>query len=384
MSDWETGGNLPRKSTSTPVVSFVVPCYQLGHLLRECVDSILDQTYENFEALIMDDCSPDNTPQIAAAFLDPRVIHVRNRENVGHLANYNKGIGLARGDYIWLISADDKLLKPYVLQRFVDLLTEQASVGFVFCPAVRFRGAEELGVQGLHGEVDTIWRPREFLRQNLVSGNSVPAPSGLVRRQCYDRVGGFPLDLPFAGDWYMWSAFAFHFDVAYLAEPMVGRRDHASNMTKWFERRGHLLVADEFEVLWRLLGMAESASERDLVATVRKAMEWRYGFRVAEHMSGSTIGMTLEDFERSVDQHQENSRLQRSIRSEVYARVADSHCEAGGIAVARAWLRKSLWQRPTNLRTAMKLALLHLGPVGKRALDLLSGSSRASAKRALA
>jgi glycosyltransferase involved in cell wall biosynthesis len=370
--------------TDTPKVSFVVPCYQLGHLLRDCVDSILCQTYEAFEVLIMDDCSPDNTPQIAAAFNDPRVLHVRNQENIGHLANYNKGIGLARGDYIWLISADDKLLKPYVLQRFVDVLRRQTDVGFVFCPAVRFTGAAELGVQGLHGDVDAIWSRGDFLRLTLVSGNSVPAPSGLVRRQCYERVGRFPLDLPFAGDWYMWSAFALHFDVAYLAEPMVGRRDHASNMTKWFEQRGHLLVADEFEVLWRVLGLVESVSERELAATVTKALADLYGFRVAERTSDSPIGMTLEDFERSVDRHRKSGTLARSIRSVVYARLADSHREAGRSSVARLWLRKSLRQRPSNLRTAIKLVLLHLGPIGKRLLHLLSRSSRTSAKKALA
>jgi glycosyltransferase involved in cell wall biosynthesis len=62
----------------TPIVSFVVPCYKLGHLLRECVDSILCQTYSDFEVLIMDDCSPDNTPEVAQSFQDPRVKYIRN------------------------------------------------------------------------------------------------------------------------------------------------------------------------------------------------------------------------------------------------------------------------------------------------------------------
>src|SRR6478672_7594179 len=58
-------------------VSFVVPCYRLAHLLGECVDSILAQSYGDFEVLIMDDCSPDATPEVAASFSDPRVRHVR-------------------------------------------------------------------------------------------------------------------------------------------------------------------------------------------------------------------------------------------------------------------------------------------------------------------
>src|SRR5947209_11370258 len=85
-----------------PKVSFVVPCYKLAHLLPECINSILSQTFKDFEILIMDDCSPDNTEEIARSFKDPRVKHIRNDPNLGHLRNYNKGIELSRGRYIWL------------------------------------------------------------------------------------------------------------------------------------------------------------------------------------------------------------------------------------------------------------------------------------------
>src|SRR5215510_13771600 len=103
-------------------VSFIIPCYKLAHLLSECVSSILLQTYENFEVLIMDDCSPDQTPEIAQSFHDPRVKHVRNERNLGHHRNYNKGIQLACGKYIWLISADDCLRRPYTLERYVQAM----------------------------------------------------------------------------------------------------------------------------------------------------------------------------------------------------------------------------------------------------------------------
>ena len=116
-----------------PTVSFVVPCYKLAHLLGECVDSILGQTYRDFEVLIMDDCSPDNTAEVAQSFTDPRVRHVRNEPNLGHLRNYNKGIELARGKYVWLISADDRLRRPYVLERYVRCLMniQKSAMSFV-------------------------------------------------------------------------------------------------------------------------------------------------------------------------------------------------------------------------------------------------------------
>src|SRR5271166_3653331 len=112
----------------TPVVSFVVPCYKLAHLLRQCVESILSQSYADLEVLIMDDCSPDNTPEVAQSFRDPRVKYIRNDTNLGHLPNYNKGISLTRGEYVWLISADDYLRRPYILEQYVDLLDRNPQV----------------------------------------------------------------------------------------------------------------------------------------------------------------------------------------------------------------------------------------------------------------
>src|SRR3954447_8749081 len=119
-----------------PTVSFVVPCYKLSHLLADCVSSILAQTYGDFEVLIMDDCSPDDTPRVAQSFGDSRIKHIRNEANLGHLRNYNKGINLARGKYVWLISADDRIRCEYALEEYVQLLDRNRRIGYVFCPGV--------------------------------------------------------------------------------------------------------------------------------------------------------------------------------------------------------------------------------------------------------
>src|SRR5258708_15157639 len=153
----------------TPAVSFVVPCYNLGHLLGECVDSILRQTYDNFEVLIMDDCSPDNTEEIARSFQDPRVKYVRNDSNLGPLPNYNKGISLTRGKYVWLISADDYLRRPYVLQRYVELLEKNPHVGYTFCPGVGVKNGRETEIleYSAQGHRDQILDGRAFLKKLL-------------------------------------------------------------------------------------------------------------------------------------------------------------------------------------------------------------------------
>ena len=88
----------------------------------------------------------DNTPQVAASFRDDRVKHIRNNPNLGHLKNYNKGIEMARGKYVWLISADDYLRRPYVMQQYVEVMEKNPRIGYSFCPGVGVRDGQETEV----------------------------------------------------------------------------------------------------------------------------------------------------------------------------------------------------------------------------------------------
>src|SRR2546423_4741279 len=125
------------------MVSFIVPCYNYAHFLGECVSSILCQTYPRFEVLIRDDQPPDNTPEVAGAFGDARVVHIRNERNLGLIGNINKGLGLAQGNYVWPISADDKLRDKCALERYVRFIDKHPDVGFVFSPVVPLHDGRE-------------------------------------------------------------------------------------------------------------------------------------------------------------------------------------------------------------------------------------------------
>ena len=338
-----------------PRVSFIVPCYRLAHLLADCVGSILGQSFADLEVLIMDDCSPDDTGAVAASIGDPRVRYIRNEPNLGHLRNYNKGLSLARGEYLWLISADDRLRRPYVVERFVAAMDAHPDAGYVFCPVMKFEGDHETALYGSHGPADALFAGRKFLR-TLAEGNSVPAPAGMVRRSCYERISMFPLDLPFAGDWYLWSAFALFADVIYLAEPMVSYRVHTANMTLDFKRRTDALVRDEIEVLWRMKRLAERENARPVVRIYRRAIAWYYATHVAFKVSRQwRYGMSLDDFAASLSAHA-NSRAERAfIRSITYSFLADQYFAAADAALARTWYHAALRERPGDVKTRLKL-----------------------------
>ena len=350
----------------TPTVTFLVPCYNLAHFLPACVGSILAQTYRNFELLILDDCSPDDTPAVAQSFGDPRVRHIRNPVNLGHVANYNRGIGLARGTYVWLISADDALRTPYALERYVRCLDQHPEVGYVFCPAMLFEDGRETEVLACsaHGPEDRIFSGQAFL-EKLVRFNCVAAPTGMARRSCYETVSLFPPDLPHAGDWFLWSAFAIHQAVAYLAEPMVRYRWHAANMTKRFRAQDRLrMIENDFAVRWRIIYRLREAGWTDLAKSWHAALVEDYRFRLMEGPSDAyPHGMTFEEFEPSLARHARSCRDAAAVAARVYLALGDRQHLRNNTA-ARELYGRALRSAPLSLTIWLKYLLLRLGPLG--------------------
>jgi glycosyltransferase involved in cell wall biosynthesis len=363
----------------TPVVSFVVPCYKLAHLLRECIDSILGQTYGNFEVLIMDDCSPDNTSEVAQSFLDPRVKYIRNDSNLGHLRNYNKGIGLARGKYIWLISADDYLEQMYVLERYVHLLDEQAGVGYTFCPGVSVGNASNTLIsrwvshgQLVHGASDRIFNGHVFLK-NLLRGNTIVAASGLVRRECYEKMGLFPLDMPWAGDWYLWCLFALRFDVGYFAEPMVCYREHELSMTNKLWKEDIVACCEEdVAIPWAIKRKADEAGFRRVSRDCLSALCQIYAASIAsKRYEMLRPALNLKQFEDSLCSNAANETERNFIRARVFAGIADGCYGRGELALAKQFYVASLRKDPRMPKVLAKWFLLSLGKSGDYVWSIL-------------
>lgn len=118
-----------------------MPVYNTASYLREAVDSILNQTYEDFELIVLDDCSPDNAQEILDTYSDPRIVRHRGERNVGLANILNTGIGLARGQYIARMDSDDISL-PNRLQVQVEYMESHPNVDLCSC-AMQLFGARE-------------------------------------------------------------------------------------------------------------------------------------------------------------------------------------------------------------------------------------------------
>jgi len=220
-----------------PIMSVVVPNYNHARFLRRRIDSVLQQTFQDFELLLLDDCSTDDSRSILSSYAgDPRVRMEFNGANSGNtFKQWNKGVRLARGKYVWIAESDD-YADERMLERLVAVLDAETKVAYVYCKSWRVSADDRL--DGFADDYLAALDPHrwtadycadgvEECRNYFVRTNCVPNASAVVfRKVAYERVGGADEGLRLCGDWKLWAAMALTGKVAYIGEPLNYFRSH--------------------------------------------------------------------------------------------------------------------------------------------------------------
>ncbi|HBY58158.1 MAG TPA: hypothetical protein DEG96_09960 [Candidatus Atribacteria bacterium] len=214
---------------NSPKISICIPTYNRAKFIREAIDSVLKQTFRDFELIVVDNCSTDNTQEIVKAFDDGRLRYVCNERNLGVIGNYNKCISLARGDYICIIHSDDMLL-PRFLEVQSAILDKNSDVGLVHsnCSYI-----DEQGVafsQSIFPSTDYIKDGEEEMK-DLVLDNHIVMSAAIVRKSCYDLLGGYNEKIPWVSDWEMWLRICLKWKIAYIGKVLCLYRRHQMSGT---------------------------------------------------------------------------------------------------------------------------------------------------------
>lgn len=225
-----------------PAVSVVIPTFQRCDMVGDALRSVLEQSYRDWEAVIVDDGSTDGTRALIAAFDDPRVRYFY-QENRGLANARNRGIRAAQGEFIAFLDSDDLFL-PHKLQRQVALLHAQPHLGLV---------------AGGYIEVDAALRPIREQRPwveiptldyvDWLMGCPFPPSVPLVRRRWLEEAGLFDEDMKRIEDWDLWLRLAFlGCTMAWLQEPVCCYRYHGSNMVRntGLMKAGLISMLDKF------------------------------------------------------------------------------------------------------------------------------------------
>lgn len=209
--------------TEQPFVTVLLPCFNAEKYLKACLENIILQSFTNFEVIIIDDGSIDNTEQIIKDFKDPRIIYIKNKSNKGVTYSLNKGISLARGKYISRIDADDVMV--------LDRLQEQVSFlennkDYVMVGSGHYRiDAYDLPI----GEIDLITENDELklaiLFFNPFSHPTVTYKADLVKALLYDN------KYMYCEDYELWFRLAEKGKIKNLELNLVHYRVHEKNLT---------------------------------------------------------------------------------------------------------------------------------------------------------
>jgi hypothetical protein len=201
-----------------PSVSVIVPSYNYGHLLTECVESVLAQEGVRVRVLVIDDRSPDDTERVGRALADrdPRVEFRRHEVNQGLIATANEGLAWADGDLVMLLSADDRLL-PGALHRAATTMERHPRVGMVYGPTLFAYPDRPPPTSSSRWRGTDVYAGTDWIRLRCRSGyNPISSPEVVVRNSVQRAVGGYDPRCAHASDLNMWLRIAAVADVAYL------------------------------------------------------------------------------------------------------------------------------------------------------------------------
>lgn len=203
--------------TNAPRVTVLMSVYNGEGHLREAIESILNQTFGDFEFVIVDDGSTDNTAAILDSYADARIVRVHNEANIGLTKSLNKGLGLARGEYIARQDADDVSLLER-LDKQVMYLDKHPSVGLVGTTY------DIISCEGRLLQVADVPTENSILQQKLLESNCFCHGSVMFRRICLHHVGGYRTFCGPAEDYDLWLRIAEHFELANLPDRLYQYR----------------------------------------------------------------------------------------------------------------------------------------------------------------
>jgi glycosyltransferase involved in cell wall biosynthesis len=208
------------------MVSVIIPTCNRARLIHRSLNSVLNQTFEDYEIIIIDDCSDDNTEATIDKYIDKNIKYFRHKVRKGGAAARNTGLGIAEGRFVAFLDDDDEWL-PEKLKFQVEVLDNKPELGMVY--------TGYFYIDDIKKRTLKIFRPAKkgFIYNDLLKTNCVGTTSTpLIRKECFDKVGVFDEALPACQDWDMWIRISKAFEIDYLKQPLVNFFIHNDRITR--------------------------------------------------------------------------------------------------------------------------------------------------------
>lgn len=268
-----------------PKISVLMSVYNGERYLREAVDSILNQTFTDFEFIIVDDGSADGTSQILDSYADPRIVHIRNEKNLGLATSLNIGIDRAQGEYIARMDADDISL-PHRFGTQTKFMETNPDIDFL---GTNIRYMDAMGILSEKILYNDAPAPSgAYLKWLLLWGNPLAHPTMMMRRSTLDH-HQLRYDPRFnaAEDYDLWARAARVCNLATIPDVCLTYRKHEASVTS--TRQSKQVALSQSLIKRELCNLLSREISQEAIDALGSGMAWEHGKGVADYVSGAYI-----------------------------------------------------------------------------------------------
>ncbi|MBU0961417.1 MAG: glycosyltransferase [Proteobacteria bacterium] len=225
---------------SPPKITVIVTTYNRAYLLRQTIASVLSQSFEDYELLVLDDSSTDNTSEVVGSFSDHRITYIRNIKNLGFVNNWNKGLDVATGEYV-IFPGDDDLLLPDCLGTLVNIMDDDQKLAMVTSNAslIDIFGEQQSDYY-IKLDRDLYFNVEEYSKQVCLNGicNDVSYgfcfqfPGSMFRRKLLkESAFRFRQEAGCFADMQAFVELNLKFPLYFINEPQILRRIHSGQLS---------------------------------------------------------------------------------------------------------------------------------------------------------
>lgn len=230
---------------SSGKISVCIPTYNGERTIKETMDSLLNQTYQNLEILILDDCSKDSTLSIIENYNDSRIKIIKNENNLGMVNNWNKCFQYATGKYILFLFQDD-IIENDAIEKKVKYLEENSDVVMVFSATSVIDSNGKVKITRKNFPKSFISDGNKLIKKLFRTKNYFGEPSNVVyRKETCDKVGEFNIKLSYTPDWEYSLRFLKYGKIAYLDECLTYFRVSKTSMTNNLLKKSKRIFDDD-------------------------------------------------------------------------------------------------------------------------------------------
>lgn len=250
-------------------VSVIMPVYNTDEkYLKEAIESILNQTFKDFELIIINDCSTNNAEEVIFSYKDERIAYLKNEQNLGVSASVNIGLDKARGKYIARMDSDDVSLENRFKIQYEFLKNNPE---YQLC-STRITKAKK--------RASSRMMNFEYLKTKLLfRGNPIIQPTVMFNREFFIENALYYKNIPYGEDWDLWARLSFLGKFVVLPERLVYYRQHPQQANKIYADRHYEATKLQFKENLRLLGFKSQEDSEEILINFLACIEHKISFK---------------------------------------------------------------------------------------------------------